>query len=173
MDKTAEICPHCGKSNPQGGTHCYACGHILLSALRDVLPVETTQLDDVVEALEPRRRWGTAYFNQESRLQFTMRETGEVLLVKISGELTVGRAHEVLNAPQPDVDLSKYEAFEKGVSRVHAVMRRDHDTISVSDLGSANGTYLNNQRILPYEVRILRDNDDLRLGRLVIRVTFV
>ena len=38
--------------------------------------------------------------------------------------------------------------------------------------GSANSTYLNGQRLLPSEPRILRDNDELRLGRLVIRVTF-
>lgn len=49
---------------------------------------------------------------------------------------------------------------------------RDHDTVVVSDMGSANSTYLNGQRLMPYEPRILRDNDELRLGRLVIRISF-
>ncbi|NLF75923.1 MAG: FHA domain-containing protein, partial [Chloroflexi bacterium] len=68
--------------------------------------------------------------------------------------------------------LSPYDALEKGVSRRHMMVSREHDTVAVMDLGSANSTYLNGQRLLPSEPRILRDNDELRLGRLVIRVTF-
>jgi pSer/pThr/pTyr-binding forkhead associated (FHA) protein len=61
---------------------------------------------------------------------------------------------------------------EQGVSRRHLSITRDHDTVTVTDLGSANHTYLNGQRLIPFEHRILRDNDELRLGRLVIRVAF-
>jgi predicted component of type VI protein secretion system len=43
----------------------------------------------------------------------------------------------------------------------------------VTDLGSANSTFLNGQRLMPHEPRVLRDNDEVRLGRLVFRVNFV
>ena len=59
------------------------------------------------------------------------------------------------------------------MSRRHLDLPRQHDTILVTDLGSANSTYINGQRLIPREPRILRDNDELRLGRMVIRVTFV
>jgi pSer/pThr/pTyr-binding forkhead associated (FHA) protein len=48
---------------------------------------------------------------------------------------------------------------------------RSH-TICISDLGSANGTYINGQRLHPHEVRVLRDHDEMRLGKLVMLASF-
>ena len=39
--------------------------------------------------------------------------------------------------------------------------------------GSHNGTYLNGQRLIAHQPRVLRDGDDIRLGFLVLRVKFV
>jgi len=44
--------------------------------------------------------------------------------------------------------------------------------VQAFDLGSANGSFLNGQRLYPNEKRIVRDSDELRLGRLVMRVRF-
>lgn len=167
-----QICPHCGKENPDTDAYCYACGHILPLALSE-LPSSTTKLADVYESLEPQRRWGTAYFDRKSRLQLAFRDGGDTLTLDVAHSLVLGRTHQEPGVEQPDVDLTPYDALEKGVSRRHMMLSREHDTVVVMDLGSANGTYLNGQRLLPSEPRILRDNDELRLGRLVVRVTFV
>lgn len=166
-----QTCPHCGKQNPDNDAYCYACGHILPSALRDVIK-ETTRLDEVYDNLEPKRRWGTAYFGQGGRLRFTFRDTNETLDLTLTTQLVVGRIHDPYSPDRADVDLAAYGAVEKGVSRRHLVLRRDHDTVMVIDQGSANHTYLNGQQLIPYEPRILRDNDELRLGRLVVRVNY-
>ena len=42
----------------------------------------------------------------------------------------------------------------------------------VSDLGSANGSFINGQRLLAKEIRVLRHGDELRLGKLVMTVSF-
>ena len=167
-----QICPHCSKENPDTDAYCYACGHILPMALSGVTS-STTKLSDVYELLEPQRRWGTAYFDRKGRLQLTFRDTGELVALEIAHSLVLGRYHQEPGVDQPDVDLTPYGALEKGVSRRHVMVSREHDTVMVMDLGSANSTYLNGQRLLPSEPRILRDNDELRLGRLVIRATFV
>jgi hypothetical protein len=167
-----QSCPHCGRENADTDAYCYACGHILLSTLRQMTDA-TTRLEDAYQRLEPKRRWGTAYFDRESRLKFTFRDTGEAVLASLGKELLIGRAHDQETIPQPDVDLSPYSGMEHGVSRNHLMLTRDHDTIFVTDLGSANSTYLNGQRLMAHEPRILRDNDELRLGRLVMRVNFV
>ena len=166
-----QTCPHCGKENPDGDAYCYACGHILPSAMPAVAG-STNKLEDPYEALEPQRRWGTAYFDRQSRLQLTFRDTNESMLLEVGSEVVLGRTHDDAGIPQPDVDLTAYGAVDKGVSRNHLTLTRDQDTIVVTDLGSANNTYLNGQRLIAYEARILRDNDELRLGRLVIRVAF-
>jgi pSer/pThr/pTyr-binding forkhead associated (FHA) protein len=72
----------------------------------------------------------------------------------------------------PDVDLAPYQADEHGVSRLHAALRRQENTITISDLGSSNHTYINGQRLHAHEVRCLRNRDELRLGYLVLKVRF-
>lgn len=165
-------CPNCGRENADAEAYCYACGHILLSALRQAANA-TSRLEDVYQRLEPKRRWGTAYFDRQSRLKFTFRDTGEALMADLDKSLTLGRAHDQAGVMQPDIDLSPYGAMDYGVSRNHLTLSRDNDTIFVTDLGSANSTFLNGQRLMPHEPRILRDSDELRLGRLVVRVNFI
>jgi hypothetical protein len=171
-----QTCPHCGRENPAHDAYCYACGHILPSALKHMQNDDpTTQLDEeAYQSLEPRRRWGTAYFDRKSQLKLTFRDSGESLLIEVGGELILGRIHEQSNSERvADVDLTPYGAVEAGVSRNHLALARDYDTITVTDLNSSNNTFLNGQRLMPNEPRILRDNDELRLGRLVIRVAFL
>ncbi len=166
-------CPHCSRQNPDTDAYCYFCGHILPSALA-VTGHATNKLDDdFYESIEPRRRWGTAYFDQQGRVQLNFRDSDETIVLDVDDEVVLGRTHDEPGIPVPDVDLTPFGALEQGVSRNHLTLTRDHDTIVVTDLGSANSTYLNGQRLMPYEPRILRDNDELRLGRLVIRVAFV
>jgi pSer/pThr/pTyr-binding forkhead associated (FHA) protein len=46
------------------------------------------------------------------------------------------------------------------------------EALQIIDHGSPNGTYLNGQKLIKEEARILRDGDDIRLGHLAIRITF-
>lgn len=165
-------CPHCGKENGEAEAYCYSCGHILLSALRS--DGTTNKLEEDFENLEPQRRWGTAYFDRRAVLRLTFRDNNMTLDLEVHDRLVLGRVHTVnAGAEQVDVDLTPYGAVNKGVSRTHLLLEREHDTIIVTDLKSVNHTFLNGQRLMPHEPRILRDNDELRLGHLVFRVTFI
>jgi pSer/pThr/pTyr-binding forkhead associated (FHA) protein len=72
----------------------------------------------------------------------------------------------------PDIDLSPYEAEPKGVSRFHASLYRQDNTLVLTDLRSLNHTYINGLRLYPHEVRVLRDGDEVRFGQLTVRVRF-
>ncbi|MEO0564900.1 MAG: FHA domain-containing protein, partial [Chloroflexota bacterium] len=61
---------------------------------------------------------------------------------------------------------------EKGVSRVHAVIEREEDTLTIMDMGSSNGTYLNGQRLAQNQPRVIRDGDEIRFGKLTTRIYF-
>jgi pSer/pThr/pTyr-binding forkhead associated (FHA) protein len=52
------------------------------------------------------------------------------------------------------------------------VIRRGEDTLTLVDLGSTNGTHLNGQRLIPNQPRVLRDGDEVRLGKLVFHIFF-
>jgi pSer/pThr/pTyr-binding forkhead associated (FHA) protein len=84
-------------------------------------------------------------------------------------EYILGRA-EKGQAVIPDIDLNRFGAHEKGVSRLHCHLRFEGETLQAIDLGSANGTFINDVRVLPDHPAILSDGDILRLGNLIIEV---
>jgi pSer/pThr/pTyr-binding forkhead associated (FHA) protein len=51
------------------------------------------------------------------------------------------------------------------VSRRHARFERGPEGISVCDVGSLNGTYVNRDRI---DERLLHDGDEIQIGRYVL-----
>ena len=72
----------------------------------------------------------------------------------------------------PEIDLAEDLAMEHGVSREHACIFRRDDTVAVQDLGSTNGTLLNGKRLDPYIPELLKDGDQLQMGKLLIGVSF-
>ncbi len=158
-------CPACGKANRLGDAYCYACGSLL-----NVASVQTRSLEqaeaDLVQA-------GQAYFGQSSSLLLNVRGAERPIYVKLQDgqDVVLGRTSSHTGA-LPDIDLTPYRAAEQGVSRSHARLRCQDNAITITDLGSVNYTYVNGQRLYQNEVRVLRDGDEVRLGRLVVHVAF-
>jgi pSer/pThr/pTyr-binding forkhead associated (FHA) protein len=107
--------------------------------------------------------------------------SGDSIALKVAGnnvgiplfgqqEYILGRA-EKGQAVIPDIDLNRFGAHEKGVSRLHCHLRFEGNSLLAIDLGSANGTFVNDMRVLPDHPAILTDGDILRLGNLSIEVT--
>lgn len=68
----------------------------------------------------------------------------------------------------PDVDLSRFDPETK-ISRRHARIYREGDTFLVEDLGSVNGTVVNDSvRLGPRQPRRLVNGDRLRLGETTL-----
>jgi two-component system cell cycle response regulator len=61
---------------------------------------------------------------------------------------------------------SQLRIDEEGVSRNHARIQRDGDAVSVDDLGSRNGTFLNGERIA--SPRVLEDGDKIQIGPITV-----
>ena len=66
----------------------------------------------------------------------------------------------------PDIDLKAHNALEKGVSRRHAVLLKYRNILHVMDLGSVNGTLVNDERLQPDRPYPLREGDRVCLGSL-------
>ena len=75
----------------------------------------------------------------------------------LEGELTLGR--------DPS---SGFEIDDPGVSRRHAAVRIIGDEARIEDVGSANGTYVNGERIEASTA--LADGDVIQLGSTVFDV---
>jgi hypothetical protein len=64
----------------------------------------------------------------------------------------------------PDIDVSGFPNSEV-VSRIHADIRVEGDAHYVEDVGSSNGTYINNLPLLPGNRHRLRPGDRISLGK--------
>lgn len=157
------VCPHCGKKNRVGEVICHACGHMLKPSRASTRALPINETDD--------GRKGTAHFGRFSRICLYVAGSTEPIELEPSAEIVIGRSTSD-SALRPDVDLASYRGEDMGVSRLHATLKRQENTVSITDLGSLNHTYINGQLLHPQEVRVLYDGDEVRLGRLAIQVKF-
>jgi CheY-like chemotaxis protein/pSer/pThr/pTyr-binding forkhead associated (FHA) protein len=87
----------------------------------------------------------------------------------IDKEIVFGRGNP--GAPTRNyVDLGPYGAFDKGVSRAHAKIRRQDKAFVIEDLDSANGTFINGHSLSTGEVHTLKNGDEVRLGDLRMHI---
>lgn len=160
-------CSRCGKMNGSNEVFCAHCGNFLRV---DNSRHETTRLDESeLDALGPD------FFGPNSTLVLLVASDGFSYTIqpqRYKHETVIGRSEG--STMKPDIDLSDHFAGEMGVSRLHVALQFNakNNLLSVSDMKSANGTFINGQKLFPQEVRVLRDGDELRLGRLVLRVYF-
>ena len=162
------ICTHCGKSNQKHESFCYSCGQLLVSGKA----VNETRNFNSPDSGVP----DSEYFSPESVLALRVRgstDPYEIRLEKADQEVILGRITSS-SAMAPDIDLGPKQGADLGVSRMHLSIRYDleNHAVLVSDLGSANGSFINGQRLLGKEIRVLRHGDELRLGKLVLAVSF-
>lgn len=161
-------CVLCGFENLEGELVCTNCGSSLNQVHGDN---GDTRLLDSVALRAQVTNWGTARLGKERQLLLHIRGHEKPLVVNITDQLVLGR-FDVETKQVPDVGLDDYNAQELGVSRRHAAILVEDNALKVMDLGSANATYMNGQKLVAHQARILRDGDELRLGRLVMRVHF-
>ncbi|MCB0103887.1 MAG: FHA domain-containing protein [Anaerolineales bacterium] len=159
------ICSNCKHANVTGTMFCVECGAQLIG--KDTLVTQSIGTDipektgarEVTEAVEGENAWANLH----------LLETGQVLPLTVRNEFTMGRISE--GQPiMPDIDLSPYQAYAAGVSRLHAVIKRFGLQIIFMDLGSANGSFLNNARLEPNTENTLKHGDVISLGKLRIQV---
>jgi len=82
----------------------------------------------------------------------------------------LGRRDEQQNI-YPQIDLTDDGGARYGVSRRHARIHQSEDGIFIEDMGSTNGTYINNQPLIPFKLYPLELGDLLQLGQLKASVT--
>ncbi len=116
-------------------------------------------------------KWGTATLASNACIKLHVVGMPTPILVQLNRTIILGRTNHETDS-EVNIDLSPYQAVEYGVSRQHATLELVRKTLMLTDLGSTNGTFLNEQRVLSQQRRVVRDNDEIRLGKLIIHVYF-
>ncbi len=96
-----------------------------------------------------------------------VKASGHRILLPEDGELILGRL-DPLTRVKPDVDLTFEDRLDRGISRMHASIGGWQGRYELTDLGSNNGTWLNNNRLPLQRAPILQVGDEIRLGGCVL-----
>jgi pSer/pThr/pTyr-binding forkhead associated (FHA) protein len=159
-------CPVCSHENPDGELICSSCGHAL--DRNTTITTRNLSVSDIkAEVSKHEAHLGKLPPNG---LAIYVGQSNEPLIVTAKERLTLGRRRDVA---LPDlIDLTAYNAYRMGVSRNHAVLTYKDKRLYIHDVGSVNGTWLNGQRLKPYELYALTPGTPVSLGQLTVYIYY-
>ena len=156
------MCKTCQHQEIEGALFCSECGAALQPT--GTQAITTTGMGGLSFDGPP---------NRDTPLDFDamilqILEGGQLISLAEKKELTMGRISEG-QIIMPDIDLTSYRAYECGVSRLHAVLKKKNGQATIMDLGSSNGTYIDGTRLKPESEHTLSHGSILSLGKLKIQ----
>lgn len=161
-------CPNCKHQEFVGTLYCTECGTRLVHVSpMPTVSISKDDLDDAAQATRPRVPEPS--LASGAMLGLRVVSTGEIVSLIGREHFTLGRAVEG-QAVIPDVDLGRYEAYDEGVSRIHAEIRVAPEGVVVIDLDSINGTFINGTQLETQAPRRIDHGDILQLGRLRLQL---
>jgi pSer/pThr/pTyr-binding forkhead associated (FHA) protein len=163
------VCPNCGNQEMPGALFCKECG-TQFDVFRDpTVIIPTSIADQLLEDVTVDTDQAVPSTPDDASLSLYLVETGEVIPLEGLTEFTMGRSSE--DQPiLPDVDLAPYHAYEYGVSRLHASIQLSKPFALLTDFGSANGTLLNGQKMIPNKPYPITHGDIFSLGKMKIQL---
>lgn len=90
-------------------------------------------------------------------------------LISQESTITLGR-RDPKRKVNPTIDLTEERGAQLGVSRLHAEINYQKGRYYLKDMGSSNGTWVNNSKLVPYQPHPIDTGDQIRLGQLAILV---
>lgn len=164
------LCHSCRHQNMQGAIFCLSCGSSLLpqdrkrdtTAMLGARSTARTCADSAPDT-------ASAPPLSERRIRATVLKNGRHISLPLAVPVLIGR-QDSARGFFPDLDLNNDGGYDNGVSRRHARISVNGNAAYIEDLESANGTFINDQRIQPHTPQRLKASDELRLGSLVLRI---
>jgi hypothetical protein len=173
MNISATICPNCKTENELGATLCKQCGASLQdTSLEAGLKTRTTDM----QALTPEmiEEWSLKEAKElsvpDTGIAFYVDGHSMPAYIDSQPEFVLGR--KVGTTSERLLDLAPFGGYSLGLSRRHATIRKTEDGYELMDLGSVNGTWLNEERLMPHTAYALPSGSNLRLGRMRLLVLY-
>ena len=163
-------CPNCKHEEPYGTLFCSRCGARLVpndtentknrkSGSQIPNFEDTNVLDRPVPPID-LLDYPALLFIVSSNVYIPIEEDNDLTLGRVSKDQPL----------VPDIDLTPYNAYEEGVSRLHASIKFSNGNCIITDLGSVNGTKINGKRIISNQAMNLSDGDMISLGQFKMLV---
>jgi hypothetical protein len=169
------ICPNCHHKEIDETIFCSRCGAQLISAkkttTKSIGKPPSGNLSDADSGMNLPLQ-GLDNQNLRIKTSIYLLESGQTIDLEGNTEFTIGRK-SIGQTILPDIDLSHYDAYNLGVSRLHITIKTINDRLVVVDLGSANGTRVNGQKLTPHVEYPLSHGDILALGKLKFQLILI
>jgi two-component system, chemotaxis family, response regulator PixH len=94
------------------------------------------------------------------------------LTLTVSQPVSFGRAAST-GSLKSHVDLTRFDAANTGVSRLHMLLHHKDGQFFIEDADSINGTYLNGDPLKPRSLTPIKNADEIRLGQLRMYIYFL
>ncbi|HEY7355652.1 MAG TPA: FHA domain-containing protein [Ktedonobacterales bacterium] len=155
-------CPNCGSANPASEAFCKDCGANMNAAPAPQMaatPAPAMVAPAAVAAAPAVAASPAKLVLEGGNASFDITGKSDVL---------IGREDAVSNI-FPDVDLAPHGGEEGGVGRRHARITFSNGQYLIEDLNSINFTFVNKQKIAPKTPTPIKNGDEVRLGRVVLK----
>ncbi|CAK0741186.1 FHA domain-containing protein [Gammaproteobacteria bacterium] len=177
-----KLCPSCDRENPPTAPFC-ACGASLATVPKvearphQPPPVETTTASTpseppVAGIICPESSCGAVNPPGSPHCLFcntslSTASTDPVPTITLRwpwGEQALLDTLPIGRDPDFSPLAERLDAYDN-ISRRHAELRRDGSAVWIEDLGSTNGTFVDEQRLVPHQPRRMEGNFTIRLAR--------
>lgn len=166
-----KFCPVCKNKNNRDAIVCIHCGASFEYQRSDSM--STTRNADI-SGMVPEGITESPIDNAlipEDGIAIYVAGTSKPVYLIFKDELVFGRkAEEPFEGDL--LDLTALGGYQMGISRRHAVIRKMEKGYELTDLGSTNGSWLNNERLAPFKPYALASGSQLRFGRMQLLILY-
>lgn len=150
------VCANCRNASPEGTLFCESCGELFLAP------------DVPADATHAPAQTGAA----GDTITFEVAGASRKLVARLDGApIVLGRADPATGFA-PGIELTPFGALRLGVSRRHAMVSWGSYGVTIEDLESYNGIYVNGERLPPHQRHAVHDGDEITLGDMALFVRF-
>jgi hypothetical protein len=170
MKNLQKFCPVCKLPNDPNATFCEHCWTSLSNGNIQG-PLTTKRVEDSFElAEELKERILKVYPPPSVGILLFLLNNSKPIALCTEQEFVLGRGGALVSKFL--FDLSDFDAYAMGVSRTHAVIKAVENGYVLIDLRSANGTWINGERLAPGKPYDLASGSVIQLGRLKLVVVY-
>jgi pSer/pThr/pTyr-binding forkhead associated (FHA) protein len=171
LDILEKFCGVCKRKNEREAMVCVHCGASL-----EANEIGTSEISSTAEVQTiVLGRMGELLANEtlipDGNIAMYLAGTSDPIFVSSENEFVIGRKVGE-ETPESFLDLAKWGGYQLGLSKRHLTIRRVENAYEAIDLSSSNGTWLNDEQLLPHKPYPLASGSQLRLAKMRLIVLY-